>query len=85
MGDNVATQLGAYAGYISLALTIGGMIVGVVNHKKVVSTCCKREASFSLDIDATHATPATPPHAAATTAKAVAYLSPETQAADAAV
>jgi len=53
MGDAVATQLGAYAGYISLALAIGGMIVGVANHKKVVSTCCRREASFSLDIDAT--------------------------------
>ncbi len=57
MGDSVATQLGAYAGYISLALAIGGMVVGVVNHKKVVSTCCKKEASFSLDIDATTTTP----------------------------
>ena len=53
MSDSISTQLGAYAGYISLGLAIVGMIVGAVNHKRVVSTCCRREASFSIDIDST--------------------------------
>lgn len=58
MSDSIATQLGAYAGYLSLALAIGGMVVGAVNHKRIRSTCCRREASFSLDIETT--TPPTP-------------------------
>ena len=53
MSDSISTQLGAYAGYLSLGLAIVGMIVGAVNHKRVVSTCCRREASFSIDIDST--------------------------------
>jgi hypothetical protein len=53
MGDATATQLGAYAGYISLAIAIGGMVVGVFNHKRITSACCGRVASVSLDIDNT--------------------------------
>ncbi len=51
MSDNVATQLGAYAGYISLAIAIGGLIVGVFNRKKLTSACCGRTATMSLQIE----------------------------------
>lgn len=53
MSDSVSTQLGAYAGYISLAIAIGAMIVGVVNRKRIKSECCGRVATMSLDIDNT--------------------------------
>jgi hypothetical protein len=63
MSDSITTQLGAYAGYISLALAIAGMVVGAVNHRRIRSTCCRREASFSIDIDSTTPplAPKTPP------------------------
>ena len=53
MSDSVATQMGAYAGYISLAIAIGGLIVGVFNHRRITSTCCRHTATVSLDIDNT--------------------------------
>lgn len=46
-------MLGQYAGYVALVISIGTMVVGIVNHKKIRSTCCGREASMSLDISAT--------------------------------
>ena len=45
--------LGQYAGYVALVISIGTMVVGIINHKKIRSTCCGREASMSLDISAT--------------------------------
>jgi hypothetical protein len=51
MSDAVSTQLGAYAGYISLAIAIGAMIVGVVNRKRIKSECCGRVGTVSLSID----------------------------------
>lgn len=32
---------------------MGAMVVGVINHKKIRSTCCGREGSISLDISPT--------------------------------
>lgn len=37
--------------WLSLALVVGGIIVGALNHKRLRSTCCRHEASVSLDID----------------------------------
>ena len=45
-----AQTLGAYAGYVAILISIGGMIVTVCNHKRLRSTCCGREATVSLDI-----------------------------------
>jgi hypothetical protein len=39
--------------YVSLALAIGGIVVGAVNHKKLRSRCCGAEKVLSLDIDNT--------------------------------
>jgi hypothetical protein len=50
MSDSTATTLGAYAGYISLGIAIGGMVVSVFNRKKCRSMCCGHVAEVSLDI-----------------------------------
>jgi len=39
--------------WLSLALIVGGIIVGAINHRRVRSTCCRHEASVSLDIENT--------------------------------
>ena len=39
--------------YLSLALAVGGIIIGAVNHKRIRSSCCGVEKSVSLDIDNT--------------------------------
>ena len=39
--------------WLSLALVVGGIIMGVINHKRIRSTCCRHEASVSLDIENT--------------------------------
>ena len=44
---------------IAIIISILGIIIGIVNHKEVRSRCCKREASFSIDITST--VPAVPP------------------------
>ena len=61
MSDAVSTQIGAIAGYISLCLMIVGSLVAAVNHRRVRSGCCGREASLSLDIDTTTPPKVPPP------------------------
>ena len=39
--------------YLSLALAVGGIAIGAVNHKRIRSSCCGVEKSISLDIDNT--------------------------------
>ena len=39
--------------YVSLALSLGAVVLGVINHKRIRSSCCGKEASVSLDIEAT--------------------------------
>ena len=51
--DSVATQIGAYLGYVSMIVMGIGSIVALVNHRTLRSRCCDREASISLDISAT--------------------------------
>jgi hypothetical protein len=48
--SDVSTQI---VSYVALAIAIGGMIVGVFNHKRIRSSCMGREASVSLDIENT--------------------------------
>jgi hypothetical protein len=51
MADTAAgTQI---VSWLSLALVVGGIIVGAVNHKRIRSTCCGAERSISLDIETT--------------------------------
>jgi hypothetical protein len=44
------------AAYVSIALSIGAIIMGIVNHKRIRSSCCGKEASVSLDIENTSPT-----------------------------
>jgi hypothetical protein len=39
--------------YLSLALAVGGIVIGAVNHKRIRSSCCGVEKTVSLDIDNT--------------------------------
>jgi len=44
------------AAYVSIALSIGAIVLGVINHKRIRSSCCGKEASVSLDIENTYPT-----------------------------
>lgn len=41
------------AAYLSLAISIGAVVLGIINHKRIRSSCCGKQASVSLDIEAT--------------------------------
>jgi hypothetical protein len=57
MSDSIATQIGSYAGYISMVMMIIGTVISAMNHKRIRSACCNnRELVVSLDIE-----PTTPP------------------------
>ena len=43
-------------GLVAIIISVGGTILGVVNHKKIRSRCCSREMVVSVDIE-----PTTPP------------------------
>ena len=43
----------AIMGYVSFAFSIGSLILGIINHRRIRSHCCGREGSISLDIDKT--------------------------------
>jgi hypothetical protein len=53
MGDSVTTQIGSYAGYISMVMMIIGSVVVAVNHRRIRSECCGTRGSIALDIDST--------------------------------
>ena len=48
--NNISTQI---VSYIALAIAIGGMVCGVINHRRIRSNCFGRITTVSLDIDAT--------------------------------
>lgn len=41
------------AAYVSLAISTAAVVLGVINHKRIRSSCCGKEASVSLDIEST--------------------------------
>lgn len=47
---------GEILGLVAIIISVGGTILGVINHKKIRSKCCGKELSASLDIE-----PSTPP------------------------
>lgn len=36
---------------LAIIVSIGGTVLGIINHKRVRSKCCGREVSASLDIE----------------------------------
>jgi hypothetical protein len=41
------------ASYVSVVISLMAVILGIINHKRIRSSCCGKEASVSLDIEAT--------------------------------
>ena len=39
--------------YVTLAISVASLVLGVINHKKLVSRCCGRKVEVSLDIGQT--------------------------------
>ena len=40
-------------GVVAIVVSIGTAIIGVINHKRLRSNCCGKEAVMSVDIEAT--------------------------------
>ena len=38
---------------ISIALSIGSVVIGVINHKRIRSNCCGSKTELSIDIENT--------------------------------
>lgn len=36
---------------LAIIISIGGTIIGIINHKKIRSKCCGKEISASIDIE----------------------------------
>lgn len=50
----------ALSGYIALAISIGAVVLGIINHRRIRSSCCGASGSLSLDIEATTPTKSDP-------------------------
>lgn len=46
-------------GMVALIISVGGAVIGVINHKRIRSQCCGRKVEVSVDIENT--TPPQPP------------------------
>ena len=44
---------GSITAYVAIAVSVGTAIVGIVNHKRVRSTCCGKVGDVSIDIENT--------------------------------
>jgi hypothetical protein len=42
---------------LALVISVLGVILGIINHKEFKSRCCKKEGSFSIDINSTTQSP----------------------------
>lgn len=40
-------------GMVALIVSIGGTIIGLVNHKRIRSSCCGKKIEASVDIEST--------------------------------
>lgn len=47
------SQTTAIVGYCSLLLSIGTIVIGVINHKRVRSSCCGHNMDISIDVENT--------------------------------
>jgi hypothetical protein len=39
--------------YIAIVISVGSIVMGIINHRQVRSNCCGRRAVVSFDIDST--------------------------------
>jgi len=50
MDNNVGNTV---LSWVAIVMSLGSIAMGVVNHRRIRSNCCGRQASVSLDIDNT--------------------------------
>lgn len=46
---------------VAVAISVGTLVLGVINHKRIRSNCCGRKGEASFDIDTTTPPPKPPP------------------------
>jgi len=39
--------------WVAIVVSVGSVIIGIINHKRIVSSCCGKKAEISLDISNT--------------------------------
>jgi hypothetical protein len=39
--------------WVAIVISVGSVIIGVINHKRIVSSCCGKKAEISFDINNT--------------------------------
>jgi hypothetical protein len=50
MSDTASAEVPAY---LAIAISVGTLVLGIINHKRVRSSCCRKTMEVSLDIDNT--------------------------------
>ena len=51
--QNNRMDTNVYMGYISFAISVGSLILGIINHRRCRSNCLGRSGEISIDIDKT--------------------------------
>ena len=46
--------------WLAIVLSVGSVVIGVINKKRIISSCCGKKAEVSLDIQNITTPPATP-------------------------
>jgi hypothetical protein len=46
---------------VALVVSVGGTLIGIINHKRVKSTCCGKTLEASIDINQTTPPPISAP------------------------
>lgn len=52
MDTTVSNQVLAY---VAIVISVGSILMGIINHRRIRSRCCGHKADVSLDIDSTAA------------------------------
>lgn len=50
MDNNVSNTV---LSWVAIVVSVGSVVLGFINHRRIRSNCCGRQASVSLDIDNT--------------------------------
>jgi len=50
MDNNVGNTV---LSWVAIVISLGSIVMGVVNHRRIRSNCCGKQGSVSLDIDNT--------------------------------
>lgn len=43
--------------YVAIVISVGSIVMGIVNHRRIRSSCCGKKADMSFDIDSTAPVP----------------------------